>query len=149
MVRLRRKTSYEHFAANVLVIDASALVIALADDGAQGDAARTRLRGEELAAPELIDLEVLSVLRRQFAVGAMDARRAELALRDLRDIPITRTPHRDLLPRCWELRDNLSVYDAAYVALAETLSATLLTADRALVQAPKLKCSVELLTTSR
>lgn len=141
--------SYEHFAATVLVIDASALVIALADDGVQGDSARTRLRGEELAAPELIDLEVVSALRRQFTVGAIDARRAELALRDLQDIPITRAPHRDLLARCWELRDNLSVYDAAYVALAEALSATLLTADRALVQAPKLKCSVELLITSR
>lgn len=143
---LRRKTSYELFAATVLVIDASALVIALADDGVQGDSARTRLRGEELAAPELIDLEVLSGLRRQFAVGAMDARRAELALRDLRDIPITRTPHRDLLPRCWELRDNLTIYDAAYVALAEALDVALLTADSSLTNAPKIRCPIELLS---
>jgi predicted nucleic acid-binding protein len=130
----------------VLVVDASILVAALADDGRDGDLARSRLRGEVLAAPELADLEVASVLRRQVAVGAVDGRRAELALTDLADLPMVRVAHRRLLPRCWQLRDNLSVYDAAYVALAEHLGATLVTADARLARAPGPRCPVELLS---
>ena len=77
----------------MLVVDASVLVVALADDGADGDAARARLRGEELAAPELLDLEVTSVLRKQRSAGVVDDRRALLALTDLRALPIRRAPH--------------------------------------------------------
>jgi len=76
----------------VLVVDASILAVALADDGPDGDAARTRLRGETLAAPELIDLEVASVLRRQNRVGMLANRRADLALTDLRRCRCT-APH--------------------------------------------------------
>jgi predicted nucleic acid-binding protein len=128
----------------VLVVDASVLVVALADDGADGDKARARLRGEHLAVPELADLEVASVLRRQLQAGTVDARRAGLALDDLAALPAQRAPHRPLLARCWELR-NLTVYDAAYVALAEAMQATLLTGDQRLAQAPGPRCRIEVL----
>lgn len=131
----------------MIVVDASVLVVALADDGGDGDAARARLRNEPLAAPELIDLEVGSVLRRQLAAGAIDERRARLAISDLVEIPMMRAPHRPLLPRCWELRDNLTIYDAAYVALAEELEWLLLTADARLAQAVGPRCQVEILGT--
>jgi predicted nucleic acid-binding protein len=129
----------------VLVVDASALVVALADDGPDGDLVRGRLRGESLAAPDLVDLEVVSVLRKQLGVGALDARRAGLAMTDLRELPLRRAPHLPLLARCWELRDNLSVYDAAYVALAEALDAPLVTTDTRLARAPGTTCRIEVL----
>jgi predicted nucleic acid-binding protein len=129
----------------VLVVDASVLVVALADDGADGDQARARLRGEHLALPELADLEVAAVLRRQLRAGTIDARRAGLALDDLAALPAQRAPHRPLLARCWELRDNLTVYDAAYIALAEAMQATLLTGDQRLAQAPGPRCLIEIL----
>ena len=129
----------------MLVVDASVLAVALADDGPEGDAARSRLRGETLAAPELIDLEVVSVLRRQNRAGLLDNRRAAMAMTDLRELPMHRAPHLALLARCWELRDNLSTYDAAYVALAEALDATMLTGDRRLVRAAGPTCTMELL----
>ncbi len=121
------------------------LVVALADDGPDGERVRVRLRGEHLAAPELIDLEVLSVLRRSERVGALNTRRAALAVRDLRDLPLDRAPHLPLVRRCWELRGNVTAYDAAYVALAETLGVPLLTADRRLAASPGLSCAIELL----
>lgn len=127
----------------MLVVDASVLVVALADDGPDGDLVRQRLRGEALAAPELVDLEVALVLRKQLSAGALDVRRAELALKDLADLPLHRASHVPLLARCWELRDNLTVYDAAYVALAEVLDVTLLTAERRIGRAPGLACPVD------
>ena len=130
---------------NVLVVDASILAVALADNGRDGDKARARLRGEQMAAPELIDLEVASVLRGRLAGGHLDTRRAELALADLVDIPVQRAPHRPLLARCWELRANLTVYDAAYVALAEALDSDLLTGDVRLAKAPGPPCRMEIL----
>lgn len=129
----------------VLVVDASVLAPALADDGSDGDLARRRLNGESLAAPELVDLEVISVLRGAIRSGEIDGRRAALAVDDLRVLPLTRAPHRPLLDRCLELRDNLTAYDAAYVALAEALGCTLLTADRGLAVAPAVNCGIELL----
>jgi predicted nucleic acid-binding protein len=128
----------------VIVVDASVLATALADDESDGDAARARLRGASLVAPELIDLETASVIRRQFRAGMLSERRARLALADLVDLPLRRESHRHLLARCWELRDNLSVYDAAYVALAETLDVVLLTADVRLAEAPGPRCEIEL-----
>ena len=127
----------------MLVVDASVLVVALADDGTDGDSARARLRGERLAIPELADLEVASVLRRQIRAGALDGRRASLALDDLAALPAQRAPHRPLLARCWELRDNLTVYDATYVALAEAMHAALLTGDRRLARAPGPQCPID------
>lgn len=130
----------------MLVVDASVLVVALVDHGAAGDQARAALQGTPLTAPELIDLEVTSVLRRQTASGRLDLRRAELALTDLYDLPLERAAHRPLLPRCWELRHNLTPYDASYVALAEALDAVLLTADERLAAAPGIRCTVMVLT---
>jgi predicted nucleic acid-binding protein len=128
----------------VIVADASVLVVALADDGPDGDQARARLHGERLAVPELADLEVASVLRRQMKACILDARRARLALEDLAVLPARRAPHRPLLPRCWELRDNLTSYDAAYVALAEAMNTTLLTGDQKLARAPGPQCPIEI-----
>jgi predicted nucleic acid-binding protein len=130
----------------VIVVDASVLVVALGDDGKDGSKARQRLLGEVLAAPELIDPEVLSVLRRGVANGAMTALRAQEAISDLRDLPLQRASHHPLLERCWELRHNLTSYDACYVVLAETLAVPLLTADARLAHAPGLRCAVEILS---
>ena len=127
----------------MLVVDASVLVVALADDGPDGDQARARLRGEQLAAPELLDVEVASVLRTQVRLGAVAPRRAELALTDLAVAPVARALHRPLLGRCWELRDNLTIYDATYVALAEALSVDLLTGDVRLANATGPRCHIE------
>jgi len=129
----------------VIVVDASVLATALADDDADGDIARRRLRGETLAAPELIDLETASVIRGQLRGGQLDLRRAALALTDLVELPITRAAHRPLLQRCWELRDNLTIYDAAYVALAEHLDAVLVTADSRLARAAGPRCEIDVL----
>jgi predicted nucleic acid-binding protein len=130
----------------VIVVDASVLVTALADDGVDGDRVRQRLRGERLVAPHLIDLEVASAWRRLAAVGALDDRRVRLALADLLVLRMDRVGHVPLLSRCWELRMNLTTYDAVYVALAEALDTTLLTADRRLAVAPGGRCTVEVLT---
>jgi predicted nucleic acid-binding protein len=129
----------------VIVVDASVLATALGDDGPDGDHARARLRGERLSAPELVDLEVASVLRRQVQGGEVDIRRAALALADLAALPLRRAPHRPVLARCWELRDNLTIYDASYVALAEALDVTLLTGDGRLACAPGPRCRIETL----
>jgi predicted nucleic acid-binding protein len=129
----------------VIVVDASVLATSLGDDGPDGDRARARLRGERLTAPELVDLEVVSVWRRQVSAGAMDERRALLALADLGTLPLRRTPHRPLLARCWELRDNLTIYDAAYVAVAEALGVLLLTGDARLARATGPTCPIEVL----
>jgi len=100
---------------------------------------------ETLYAPHLLDLEVAQVLRRYCASGEMDAERGREALRDLADIPINRYPHDVFLPRIWELRPNMTAYDAAYVALAETLPAPLLTRDTRLASAPGHAAIIELI----
>ncbi|MGS0687755.1 type II toxin-antitoxin system VapC family toxin [Nakamurella sp. GG22] len=120
------------------------LAVALGDDGEHGSAARVRLRGEVLAAPELIDPEVISVFRRFAMSGLMTSERSEAAVADLTDLALRRAPHRLLLQRCWELRQNLTSYDACYVALAETLEVPLLTSDRRLARAPGTRCAIEL-----
>lgn len=130
----------------MIVVDASVLAPALADDGADGDRVRLRLRGEQLVAPELVDLEVLSTLRRAVRAGRLDERRSGQALDDLAALPLRRVPHLPLLARAWELRDNLTAYDAAYVALAESLRALLLTADGGIEKASGVRCEVEVLT---
>lgn len=128
-----------------MVVDASVLAPALADDGADGDRVRERLRGERLAAPELIDLEVVSTIRRAARARRLDDRRSGQALKDLAAMPLRRVPHLPLLTRVWDLRDNLTAYDAAYVALAEALDALLLTADGPMGRASGIRCEVEIL----
>ncbi len=91
---------------------------------------------ETLHAPHLLDVEVAQVLRRHVAAGTIAVSRAEVALQDLLDLRVHRYPHVLFLRRIWELRDNLTAYDALYVALAEALDATLLTCDGKLALAP-------------
>jgi len=131
------------FGQNVIVVDASVLAVALADDGPDGEHARERLAGETLIAPELVDLEVVSVWRRQVAAKLMPARRAASALADLADLPLRRSSHQPLLHRIWELRHVVKPYDAAYVALAEALDAVFVTADVRLSRASGLHCEIE------
>lgn len=125
------------------------MAVALLDDAHDGDAARARLRGEHLAAPALIDLEVASVWRGLARGGHLDPKRARLALEDLRVLPLQRVEHTLLVERCWELRQNLSIYDAAYVALAEAFDVPLLTGDSRLAKAPGPRCAIEVLSPGR
>lgn len=136
-------------AGTVIVVDAFVLAVALADDDEDGVLARTRLHGETLAAPEVIELEVLSVWRGLVRSKQLTARRAEEALEDLLAIPISRAAHRALAHRIWELRENLTPYDAAYVALAEALDVTLVTADSRLSRASGPRCDIEVLPVPR
>jgi predicted nucleic acid-binding protein len=129
----------------MIVVDASVIVTALADDGPDGDRARERLRGERLVAPQLIDIEAVSAWRRLAAAGQLDDRRASLALDDLRMLRLDRIPHAPLLARCWELRRDLTVYDTAYVAVAEMTGVHLLTADVKLAAAAGTRCRIEVL----
>ena len=120
----------------MIVLDASAAVDWLVQTAAaQRIESRIFSRKQSLHAPELLDLEVAQVLRRLVREGALSASRAEQAIQDLLDLRITRYPHSVLLPRIWQLRHNLSAYDAAYVVLAEKLGATLLTRDAKLASA--------------
>jgi len=91
---------------------------------------------ESLHAPHLLDIEVAQVLRRFVRRGELSPERARQALEDLAALPLERYSHEQLLPRVWRLRDNLSAYDAAYVALAEILGAALLTRDSRISRAP-------------
>ena len=120
------------------VVDASAAVSALLNAGP----ARRALAREPLHAPHLIDSEVANALRRQLAAGRIDAGQGWAALNVLRRLAVTRHPAFSLADRVWELREQLSAYDAAYVALAEALDASLLTADARLARAPGLRCPV-------
>lgn len=129
----------------MLVVDASVLAPVVADGGSDGAAYRSRLRGERIAAPDLLRVEVVSVIRRQLRVGLLDVDQAERALDDLLDLPVAVYPTVALLRRGWELRDNVSAYDACYIALAESLDSTLLTADVRLARAPGVDCAIELI----
>ena len=100
---------------------------------------------ESLHAPHLIDLEVAQVLRRYVSRGEMYPDRARMALDLFARFPITRYSHEPLLPRIWELRSNLTAYDAAYVALAEGLGATMLTCDERLARAPGNRATIEVI----
>lgn len=126
-----------------VVADASAVVAAIVSD--RGEAVVARLSTEdELHAPHLLDLEVLSAIRRLHRAGLLDETGAVQARTKLGLLPVRRYPHGPLAARIWELRDNLTVYDATYVALAEALEATLVTADALLAKAPRSRCAIEL-----
>ena len=129
----------------MIVLDASAAVDWLLQTAA-GRQIEERIyaHSETLHAPYLLDLEVTQVLRRLALQGVLSARRADEAVRDLLDVRITRYPHLVLLPRIWQLRHNLSAYDAAYIVLAEKLGAALVTRDGRLASASGHAASVEL-----
>jgi predicted nucleic acid-binding protein len=124
----------------VIVVDASAALSALLNAGP----ARSALTSEQLHAPHLIDSEVANGLRRMVAAERLAAGSGWIALDVFRRLGMTRYPVFSLLDRVWELRDNLSAYDASYVALAELLNCNLLTADGRLSRAPGIRCSITL-----
>lgn len=129
----------------MIVLDASAAVDWLLQTSA-GRQIEERIyaRNESLHAPHLLDLEVAQVLRRLVRETVISARRAEEAIQDLMDLRVTRYPHFVFLSRIWQLRHNLSTYDAAYVVLAEKLSATLVTRDARLASASGRAVEIEL-----
>ncbi len=129
----------------MLVVDASVLAPVVADSGRDGRRFRDRLRGEAVVGPDLLRVEVASVLRRHSHTGRLTPEQADASLDDLLDYPITVFPTAPVLRRVWELRQNLTTYDACYVALAEAVDSTLVTADRRLANAPGLRCVVEVL----
>ena len=129
----------------MLVVDASVIAPAIADAGPDGDRCRARIRGQSLAAPDLLRLEAMSVFRRQVANGALTSKQAAEALEDLLSLPLVVYPTAPLLRRGWELRDNVSAYDSCYLALAEALDCPLVTADKRLTNAPGPRCTFEVL----
>ena len=128
----------------MIVVDACAVVELLLNTAAADRVAELVLGGSQTpAAPQLLDIEVLQALRRYARTGELPAERALQAVEDLADLPIARFPHEPLLERIWALRDNLTAYDATYVALAEALEATLITRDKRLASAPGHQASIE------
>jgi predicted nucleic acid-binding protein len=126
------------------VVDASLLVEFLAG-GEHGEAAERAIGRERWVwAPALVDAEVGNALRRQVRAKEISARKAGAALEDFLEMRLQRVPHRNLVDRAWQLRDNLSFYDGLYVALAEGLGAPLLTLDARLARAPGVRAEVEL-----
>jgi predicted nucleic acid-binding protein len=127
------------------VVDASVLVEFLAG-GEHGEEAEHAIGRERwIWTPALVDAEVGQALRRQVRGGELSARKAGAALDDLLEMRVQKVPHRHLIDRAWELRDNVSFYDGLYVALAEALDAPLLTLDGKLSRASGLRTAVELI----
>jgi predicted nucleic acid-binding protein len=129
----------------VIVLDASAaLELLLATPDGARVAERVADPLESLHSPHLLAVEVAQVLRRYVRTGVLDGSRAERALVDLDDLDVARYDHEPLLPRMWELRDDLTAYDATYVALAEVLAAPLLTLDERMADSPGHRATIEL-----
>lgn len=122
----------------MIVADASAVVTALFNDGA----AREWLARGGIAVPHLIDAELAHAVRGQVLRGAVEETAASVVLDAWSRLGVSRFPMVGLLSRIWELRDNLSAYDACYVALAEELDTTVVTADERLARAPGVRCSI-------
>ena len=127
----------------MIVLDASAVVDLLTAQTAAPALAERVLVDDDLHAPHLVDVEVAQALRRLAASGALSADRAADARGDAALLPIVRYPHLALLERAWELRENLSIYDGVYVALAELLGAPLVTCDQRLASVPGHEAVVE------
>lgn len=127
-----------------LVVDASALIDYFVT-GAPASELAAHLRANELHVPEVCDIEIVSALRRSALSGLASARTISLLLLDYVDLPIERHRHLSLLGRCWELRENFTATDAAYVALAERVEGSLLTTDRRLARATQAHTSVAVL----
>ena len=125
-----------------VVVDASAAVALLLDAGPTGDWVAARVADRHLAAPELVMYETANVLRRRAAAGAVSPAEATLAHEDLRALALELWPYAVVAERVWQLRENVTVYDAAYVAVAEMLGADLVTLDARLARAPGLRCPV-------
>ncbi|MDN5789876.1 MAG: type II toxin-antitoxin system VapC family toxin [Micrococcales bacterium] len=130
----------------MIVVDASVVVAALLSTGGAGARARERLRLDpDLHVPHLLDVEVTAALRRRVRLGQTGIDVATEIRADLADFAALRWDHEPLLGRVWELRENVSPYDAVYIVLAEMLDAPLVTGDARLSRAPGLNCRVEVL----
>ena len=132
----------------MIVIDASVLANAVGDDGGDGEIARDYLTAAgDVSAPDLVDVETVAVLRKRWLAEAITARRFRAAIEDLLMLPIARFPVAPLMIRAYELRANVTAYDASYIALAEGLACPLVTADTRLARAPGIRCAVQVLGT--
>jgi len=127
-----------------IVVDASAVVAALVDGGSTGAWAASELGGGPLAAPHLMPVEATNILRRAVLTGDLSADTAALAHDDLVQLRIELFPYEPFAPRVWELRANVTAYDAWYVALAEVLGGPLVTLDLRLARAPGPRCDFRL-----
>jgi predicted nucleic acid-binding protein len=125
-----------------LVIDASAVVALLTDRGVAGSWVTEQVRDGSLAAPHLMPFEAASILRRLEMAGVVDSTTAALAHADLAALAIDLVPWHLLADRAWELRRNLTIYDATYVALAGYLDVPLLTLDERIARAPGIDCEI-------
>jgi predicted nucleic acid-binding protein len=130
----------------LIVIDASVLANVVGDDGNDGQRARLEFRNAgDVAAPDLADVETVAVLRKRWIAGTVSDQRFAAAVEDLEQLEIDRYPALRFMHRAYELRANVTVYDAAYVALAETLDCELLTADQRLANASGPRCTIRVL----
>ncbi len=130
----------------MIVIDASVLANVVGDDGNDGQRARLEFRNAaDVAAPDLADVETVAVLRKRWIAGTVTDQRFAAAVEDLEQLEIDRYPALRFMRRAYELRANVTVYDAAYVALAETLGCELLTADQRLANASGPRCTIRVL----
>lgn len=125
-----------------VVCDASALTAVLIDGGPDGQWATAAVTGAELVAPSLVDFETANIIRRHELAHLISADQAAQAQADLLDLAIERWPYELLATRAWELRLNLSIYDASYVALAELLEVEFVTLDRRIARAPGPRCTI-------
>ncbi|MEW2384441.1 type II toxin-antitoxin system VapC family toxin [Micromonospora sp. NPDC047707] len=133
----------------VIVVDASALADALVDDGPIGDAARAALTGDpHWAAPAHLLVEVMSVIRGKVLGNKLGLARAQEAIETLPSLVIDEVSTSMLLDRVWQLRGNLSAYDAAYVAVAELMTCPLVTGDGRLAKASGVRCEIQLIAAS-
>jgi predicted nucleic acid-binding protein len=129
----------------LIVLDASAVIDVLLGSGPASENIRGRVEEprQSIHVPHLMDLEVLQSLRRYALSGTLSRKRSNRAFERLTNIAFERYSHAPLLGRIWELRDNITAYDAAYVALAEALDAPLITLDARLARAPGIRAEVE------
>jgi predicted nucleic acid-binding protein len=130
----------------LIVVDASVLANVVGDDGGDGQRARLEFRdADAVAAPDLVDVETVAVLRKRWIAGTVSDRRFAAAISDLEQLDLDRYPALPLMRRAYELRANVTAYDAAYVALAEALECELLTSDGRLARAHGPRCAIRLL----
>ncbi len=131
----------------MIVVDASVLANVVADAGTDGRRARAALRtAVDVAAPDLVDVETVAVLRKRWLAGALTVRRFSTAIGDLEAIALDRYPTLPLMRRAYDLRANVTAYDATYVALAEVLGCELVTGDRRLATATGPRCAIRVLS---
>jgi predicted nucleic acid-binding protein len=130
----------------MIVVDASVLANVVGDDGRDGRRARGEFRdAADVAAPDLVNVETVAVLRKRWIAGTITERRFASAIRDLETIGIERYPTLPFMRRAFELRANVTAYDSTYVALAEILRCELVTADRHLANAPGIQCAIRVI----